>query len=138
ASGAARSVQARQGGGQSADFGDAGRRLNREARMDADRLQQAIDLYDRFTHDGMDRREFFGRMTLIAGSAAAATSLIAAIAPSPAAAAILPEDDKRLRTRMAELPLPGIPTYRAYLAQPRGAGRYPSVVVIHENRGLNA
>ncbi len=52
--------------------------------MDAGKLQQAIELYDRFTHEGMDRRDFFGRMTLIAGSAAAATSLIAAIAASPA------------------------------------------------------
>jgi carboxymethylenebutenolidase len=106
--------------------------------MNPDQLQQAIELYDRFTHEGIDRRDFFARMTMIAGSAAAATSLIAAIAASPAAAAIVPEDDKRLKTAMLELPLPGIPAYRAYTAQPRAAGRHPSVVVIHENRGLNA
>ena len=58
--------------------------------MDAGRLQQAIELYDRFTHDGMDRRDFFARMTLIAGSAAAATSLIASSAASPASAGIVP------------------------------------------------
>ena len=52
--------------------------------MNPNKLQQAIPLYDRFTHEGMDRRDFFARMTLIAGSAAAATSLITAIAASPA------------------------------------------------------
>ena len=67
--------------------------------MNSDKLLQAIELYDRFTHEGMDRRDFFGRMTLIAGSAAAATGLIASIAASPAAAAIVPPDDKRLTTR---------------------------------------
>lgn len=106
--------------------------------MDAGMLQRAIELYDRFTHEGMDRRDFFARMTLIAGSAAAASSLIAAIAASPAAAAIVPEDDKRLKTATVELPLPGIPAYRAYTAELRTAGRRPSVVVVHENRGLNA
>jgi carboxymethylenebutenolidase len=105
-------------------------------KVDDARLQQAIALYDRFTHDGMDRRDFFARMTLVAGSAAAATSLIASIAASPAAAAIVPPDDKRLKTGTVEVPLRGIPTYRAYTVELRSAARRPSVVVIHENRGL--
>ena len=100
--------------------------------MNPDRLQQAIDLYDRFTHEGMNRRDFFGRMTLIAGSAAAATSLIAAIAASPAAAAIVPPDDKRLTTRTQDL----VGGYKAYVAEPRSRSLKPTVLVIHENRGL--
>ena len=100
--------------------------------MDADRLQQAIALYDRFTHEGMDRRDFFGRMTLIAGSAAAATSLIASIAASPAAAAIVPADDNRLTTRTQDL----VGGYKAYVAEPRSRSLKPTVLVIHENRGL--
>ena len=39
--------------------------------MDKDLRQQAIDLYDRFTHEGLDRRVFMARMVAIAGSAAA-------------------------------------------------------------------
>lgn len=114
--------------------------------MDADRLQQAIDLYDRFTHEDwrdpgcsggasdppMDRRDFFARMTLIAGSAAAATSLIASIAASPAAAAIVPPDDKRLTTRTQDL----VGGYKGYVAEPRSRSLKPTVMVIHENRGL--
>ena len=104
--------------------------------MNSEKLQQAIELYDRFTHEGMDRRDFFGRMTVIAGSAAAATSLIAAIAASPAAATIIPANDRRLVTRKGEL-VAGNPL-KGYVAVRKGARRPPIVVVIHENRGLNA
>lgn len=103
--------------------------------MNPDKLQQAINLYDRFTHEGMDRRDFFARMTVIAGSAAAATSLIASIAALPAAAAIVPADDKRLTTRTMSFDSPA--GYKAYVAEPRARGRKATVLVIHENRGLN-
>ena len=56
--------------------------------MTEDLRQQAILLYDRFTHDGMDRRLFMGRMVALAGSVAAAEALIGAIAASPAAARV--------------------------------------------------
>lgn len=102
--------------------------------MNPDKLQQAIDLYDRFTHESMDRRDFFARMTLIAGSAAAATSLIASIAASPAAAAIVPEDDKRLTTRTMTFDRPA--GHKAYVAEPLTRSLKATVLVIHENRGL--
>jgi carboxymethylenebutenolidase len=106
-----------------------------EPAMDAGKLQQAIDLYDRFTHEGMDRRDFFARMTLIAGGAAAAASLIATIAASPAAAAIVPPDDRRLTTREMTFDHPA--GYKAYVAEQRTRSLKPTVLVIHENRGLN-
>lgn len=117
--------------------------------MNPDKLRQAIALYDRFTHEDwrdpgcsgeasdppMDRRDFFARMTLIAGSAAAASSLIGAIAASPAAAAIVPPDDKRLTTRTMTFDRPA--GYKAYVAEPRTRSLKATVLVIHENRGLN-
>lgn len=103
--------------------------------MDAGKLQQAIELYDRFTHEGLDRRDFFGRMTLLAGSAAAATGLIASIGASPAAAAIVPPDDKRLTTRTMTFGRPA--GYKAYVAEPRTRSLKATILVIHENRGLN-
>jgi carboxymethylenebutenolidase len=117
--------------------------------MNLEKLQQAIDLYDRFTHEEwrdpqcsggpfdppLDRRDFFARMTLIAGSTAAATSLIASIAASPAAAAIVPEDDPRLTTRTMTFDHPA--GYKAYVAEPRTRSLKATVLVIHENRGLN-
>ena len=101
--------------------------------MDDDTRQQAIDLYDRFTHDGMDRRVFMARMVKIAGSAAAAELLIAGIAASPAAAAIVAENDPHLTTRTQTL----AGGYKAYVAEPRTRSLKATVLVIHENRGLN-
>ncbi len=106
--------------------------------MDQDKRQQAIELYDRYTHEGMDRRVFMARMTAIAGSAAAASALVATIAADPAAAAIVPVNDKRLRTMTTKLGgNNGLPLYSAYTAEPANGAREASVIVIHENRGLN-
>jgi carboxymethylenebutenolidase len=106
--------------------------------MDDNIRQQAIELYDRFTHEGMERREFFAAMTRLAGGAAAANLLIGSIAASPAAAAVVAPDDKRLRTRTVTLLAAGATPYKAYVAEPRSpAARRASVLVVHENRGLN-
>lgn len=101
--------------------------------MTGDLRQRAIELYDRFTHDGTDRRAFMADMAKLAGSVAAAELLIAGIAASPAAAAIIPPDDRRLTTRTQTLAT----GYKAYVAEPRTRSLKPTVLVIHENRGLN-
>ena len=106
--------------------------------MDQDKRQRAVELYDRYTHEGMDRRLFMARMTAIAGSAAAASALVATIGADPAAAAIVPADDRRLRTTTTTLlGAGGLPRYTAYTAEPANGAREGSVIVIHENRGLN-
>jgi carboxymethylenebutenolidase len=105
----------------------------------SDIRSQAVALYDRFTHEGMERREFVSRMVALAGGAAAAEALIAAIAADPAAAAVVPENDKRLNSGMTTLlGLSRFPKYNAYFAEPRNRARESTVMVIHENRGLNA
>ena len=96
---------------------------------------KAIALYDRFTHEGMDRRVFMARMVALAGSVAAAEALIGAISASPAAASIVPADDPRLTIEENVQLVPG--RLGGYLAKPRGR-EGPAVLVIHENRGLNA
>ncbi len=101
--------------------------------MDPSTRQQAIYLYDRFTHDGMERRAFMAEMAKLAGSVAAAELLVAGIAASPAAAAIVPPDDKRLITRTQTL----AGGYKAYVAEPRTRSLKATVLVVHENRGLN-
>src|SRR5687767_14400879 len=99
--------------------------------MSDDVRSQAIALYDQYTHEGMDRRLFMRRMVAIAGSAAAAEALIAGIAASPAAAATVPADDRRLTTRMMTFDSPA--GYRAYVAEPRTRSLKPTVIVVHEN-----
>ena len=102
--------------------------------MTDDIRQQAIALYDRFTHTGRDRRAFMADMVKLAGSVAAAELLVAGIAASPAAAAIVAENDRRITTRTQTL----AGGYRAYVAEPRTRSLKPTVIVVHENRGLNA
>jgi len=72
-------------------------------------------------------------MAKLAGSVAAAELLVAGIAASPAAAAIVAPDDKRLTTRTQTLS----GGYKAYVAEPRTRSLKATVLVIHENRGLN-
>lgn len=106
--------------------------------MNEDVRAAAIALYDRFTHEGMDRRAFMAELTKIAGSAAAASALLAGIAASPAAASVVPEGDKRLQTRTLKWQLIPGRTMSGYGAAPVGAKPdLPMVIVIHENRGLN-
>jgi carboxymethylenebutenolidase len=95
--------------------------------------QQAITLYDRFTHEGTDRRAFMTEMVKLAGSVAAAELLIAGIAASPAAASITSENDPHLTTRTQDL----VGGYKAYVAESRTRSLKPTVIVVHENRGLN-
>ena len=47
--------------------------------------------------------------------------------------------DQRIKARYVTYPSPGgnSGTMRGYLVQPNGAGPFPAVLVIHENRGLN-
>ena len=97
----------------------------------------AIALYDRFTHEGMDRRVFMAELTRIAGGAAAAGALLAGIAADPAAAAIIPEGDPRLQTRTLSWELiPGRKMGGYGAAPAKARPDLPVVIVIHENRGL--
>ena len=98
----------------------------------------AIALYDRFTHEGMDRRAFMAELSKIAGGTAAASALLAGIAADPAAAAVVAGDDKRVRGRAMQWPVGAGRTMSGYQAEPaRAEAPMGSVMVIHENRGLN-
>jgi carboxymethylenebutenolidase len=106
--------------------------------MTTDIRAEAIALYDRFTHEGLDRRAFMAQLTRLAGSAAAASVLLASIAADPAAAAIVAEEDLRVRARRMDWPVGLGRRMQGYQAEPaRASGPLPSVLVVHENRGLN-
>lgn len=98
--------------------------------------QQIIDLYDEYTHAPLDRRVFLSRLAQLVGSTAAAAALVPLLEANQACAAIVQPDDPRLETQ--RLTYPGAAgDIKAYLARPKGAGKLPAVIVIHENRGLN-
>ena len=93
--------------------------------------QRIIDLYDSFTHGGMNRRQFFDRLADVAGSSAAAL-----LQNDYARAAIVPPDDARLAIERVSYDSPK-GKINGYLARPKAKGKRPVVLVIQENRGLN-
>ena len=97
--------------------------------------QRIINLYDEYTHKPLGRKEFLRRLTLITGSTSAAMAILPIIEVNQAQAAITSADD--LFTE--RITYPGINgDMQAYVARPKEEKKYPAVVVIHENRGLNA
>lgn len=98
--------------------------------------QKIINLYDEFTHGGMNRRQFLDRLTEIAGSSAAAVALLPLLQNNYAQAAIVPPDDARLVSERAAYES-SKGKIDGYLVRPRAKGKRPVVLVIHENRGLN-
>ncbi|MGZ3311335.1 MAG: dienelactone hydrolase family protein, partial [Xanthobacteraceae bacterium] len=98
--------------------------------------QNVIRLYDRFTHGGMNRRDFLDRLTELAGSTAAAVALLPLLQNNYAQAAIVAPDDGRLVSERVSYESPK-GRINGYLVRAKAMGKRPAVIVIHENRGLN-
>jgi carboxymethylenebutenolidase len=99
--------------------------------------QNIIDLYDEFTHGGSTRREFMQRLAMVAGGMPAAIALLQQLENDYTKAVRVAESDERIVTsRISYKGASGDVT--AYFAAPAGKEKRPAVVVIHENRGLNA
>ncbi len=101
--------------------------------------QEAIDLYDEYTHLTLDRRRFFDHLTRVAGGTAAACALLPLLQNNYAQAAMVAPDDSRVAT--STVTFPGASgELTGYLARPTDVAvteNLPAVLVIHENRGLN-
>ena len=98
--------------------------------------QRVYDLYDEYCHGGIDRREFLARSAaLVAGGLVMAQALL----PRYAQAQTISFTDNRIKANYVTYPSPGgnSGTMKGYLVQPAGNGPFPTVLVIHENRGLN-
>jgi carboxymethylenebutenolidase len=98
--------------------------------------QKFIDLFDRYTHGGMSRRAFFDKLVMLAGGTAAATALLPMLENNYAYADTVAEDDPRVKGEMVTFKA-GAQDVSGYLVRPAADGKYASVVVVHENRGLN-
>ena len=104
--------------------------------MKDDLTRAAIALYDRFTHETLDRRAFMAELTKLAGSAAAANALLISVSACSSVPPIA--DEGGLQTAELSWETAAGRTMRGYSAAPaRWRRGGPAVVVIHENRGLN-
>jgi len=97
--------------------------------------QQIINLYDEYTHRPLSRQEFISRLAKMLGGVTAAMAILPMLELNTANAATVPADE--LFTE--RISYPGINgDMLAYVARPKAEAKYPTVIVIHENRGLNA
>ena len=100
--------------------------------------QRVIDLYNNYIHGSMPRRDFLNRLAGIAGSVAAASLILPLIEPSDAHAQQIDPKDRTLKAEYVEYAGTKGPV-RAYVAKPAKAKKLlPCILIIHENRGLNA
>src|SRR5262245_29235811 len=122
-------------------------------RLDPTQHYLVTEFVDDYAEGAMPRRDLLERVYCITGSAAAAAGTLLALgvrpayaqpaaAPAPGPRAqtaarsplAVPEDDPALLAGPVSFPS-GEATILAYAARPAAEGRYPAVLICHENRG---
>ena len=104
--------------------------------------QEVLKLFDQYVHNVIDRRGFLDGAAKFAVGGLTAAGFLEALAPRFAEAQQVPENDPRLKAEKLEFPSPhGYGKARGYLVHPapsaKAAGPRPTILVAHENRGLN-
>jgi len=109
-----------------------------ERRKASDFPPEVLTLFNGYAHGEITRRDFLDRAAKFAVGGFTAAAMLESLKPNFALAQQVARDDPRITTQYLPYPSPqGSGTMRGYLARPAGAGKWPGVVVIHENRGLN-
>jgi len=100
--------------------------------------QKIIDLYDEYTHKPLTREEFLKRLSVLTGSMTAALAILPSIEVNFAHAATISDQDDRVLTERVTYKGADGTVMNAFMAIPKSGKKFPAVMVIHENRGLNA
>ena len=99
---------------------------------------KVVDLYNEYIHGDMPRRTFLKRIVEIAGGTAAASAMLVLVEPNWAQGQQVDPEDGRLDGGYVKYP-GRTGDVKGYLVKPVDAHRsMPGILVIHENRGLNA
>jgi carboxymethylenebutenolidase len=93
-----------------------------------------INLYDEYTHRPLSREVFIRRLMQLTGGITAAMTILPMLEGNYAAAQTTQSNN--LFTERVNYPAAGT-MMKAYVARPLAMQKYPAVIVIHENRGLN-
>ena len=101
--------------------------------------KKIYDLYDEYCHGYMSRREFLNRASAITVAGISGLAMAQALLPRYAEAQTISFTDDRIKANYVEYESPGgtMGDMRGYIVRPTTASPFPSVIVIHENRGLN-
>ena len=110
-----------------------------ERKKASDFPPEVLKLFDGYVHGSLNRRDFLDRAAKFAVGGFSAAAMLEALKPNFAWAQQVPKDDARIRTENATYSTTqGSGTLRGYLVKPaKGPEKFPAIVVIHENRGLN-
>jgi carboxymethylenebutenolidase len=106
---------------------------------------EAVDLYTRFIHGEIDRRDFLNGVERFAVAGLTATAIAEALMPNYALGQQVRKDDERIIASYETVPSPdGNGFMKGYLVKPFSATsrdatptKLPGIIVVHENRGLN-
>jgi carboxymethylenebutenolidase len=110
-----------------------------ERKRASDFPQGLLQLFDRYVHGEISRRDFLDRAQKFAVGGVTAAGLFEMLKPNYAWAIQVQLDDKRIKSEWATVASPqGNGSIKGYLVRPaNAAGKLPGVLVVHENRGLN-
>ena len=102
--------------------------------------QELLILFDAYVHGDIDRRGFLDKAAKFAVGGVTAAMLLDQLSPKFAEAQVLSPEDARIKAEHLEYASPtGSGRMRGYFVRPASpSGKLPGVLVVHENRGLNA
>lgn len=100
---------------------------------------EVLKLFDGYVHGLLTRRGFLESAARFAIGGVSAAGLLEALSPRFAEAQQVKTDDPNIKAEYVEYPSPeGYGKIRGYLVKPAHAqGKLPTILVVHENRGLN-
>jgi carboxymethylenebutenolidase len=109
-----------------------------ERKKASDFDQELLKLFDQYVHGGISRREFLDGASKFAVGGLTAVAILDMLKPNYAWAQQVAKDDKRIRAEYVNFDSPqGNGSVKGYLVRPAAGSKYPAVLVVHENRGLN-
>ena len=100
--------------------------------------KEVLDLYDDYAHGRLDRRDYIRRLGAFAVGGLTVEALMSNLSPNYAWAEQVKPDDPRIATEKITYQSPdGAGEMTGLLARPAKGDKFPAVLVVHENRGLN-
>ncbi|PYS51845.1 MAG: dienelactone hydrolase [Acidobacteria bacterium] len=110
-----------------------------ERKKASDFPQEVLNLFDKYVHGDISRREFLDGAKKFAVGGLTVAAIFESLRPNYAWAEQVPKNDKRIKAEYATYQSPqGNGAMKGYLVRPsNGRGKLPGIVVVHENRGLN-
>ena len=97
--------------------------------------KQITSLYSDYKQGKTNRRDFVRKLAIVVGSSAAATALLPILDENAMSATSSYQQDSDLMTELIKYP-GETGDVKGFLAWPKAGKKFPAVLIIHENRGL--